>query len=420
MQSIKTGAGVYAGKNPPANAKWNYAVAPSNFYRITNVVPAESADFVEVEAGLFGSTKFDPVLLKEWFSVLKVGGELVVPASVGAAERLAGLMAGFFPENAWGPLRTINENGISFAVARKLRPALAPGDDISKWTFGIITNGKRNEAVEKILKSIRALRIPEYEVIVCGKYYDRKEPDVRYIEFTELDNKGWITKKKNLICEASRFENMVILHDRLVFAPDWYEGMRRFGNHFDAMSCVQITDNGLRAFDWYTQPPDLQVRTKRFRFWAPLLGGPLFEDVVYSEMGLHYDDWDPYVVMNGGLTILKRSVWEKAPWDESRFWNEAEDVDISHRISKIGGVVRFNPHSRCVTMFWRHCVTDLAERRKDGLGRRFERPSFAQALYNARYYFVQDYRRARVKITGRIKKNKTVMGLLRRSGLVKE
>ncbi|MCK4831001.1 hypothetical protein KA005_85615, partial [bacterium] len=265
---------------------------------------------------------------------------------------------------------------------QKRRSALAANDTMDSWTFGIITNGKRKETMEEILQSIHQQNIPNYEIIVCGTYFDRKEKNFRYIHFSEYDDKGWITKKKNLICEAACYENLIIIHDRIIFKVGWYKGMKQFGNYFDALSCIQVLNNNLRSFDWYTKPPNLQAPP----VYNSLLRATASKGVPRNEMGLHYDDWDPFVVMNGGLTILKRSLWRVVPWDENRFWNDAEDVDISHRIYQNGGVIRFNPYSRCETAFWRHSLISLAKRDPKRLGVDFDTDPLPYVIYNAKYY----------------------------------
>ncbi len=250
---------------------------------------------------------------------------------------------------------------------------------MDEWTFGIITNGKKKEQLARIIQSIRNQKIPHYEIIICGTYLETPGPDMVYIHFTEKDDKGWITKKKNLIAEKARYENMAIIHDRIYFNPGWYKGMQRYGNDFDVLSC-RITFNGERAFDWLTQlyPYD-DIRSTWF------LGGYL-----------DYKADDAWTYVDGGMIIMKKSAWKKAKWDEKLFWNQREDAKLSMDQHRKGIRIQFNPHASCKTLSFNHPISRLllVRNRKGRLvltgpwhlviGRR---------LYNAWQYFTYYLRR---------------------------
>ena len=177
-------------------------------------------------------------------------------------------------------------------ICKKLETTKKEGDDINKWTFGIITKGDRNEWMEEMITAIRAQKIPEYEIIVCGTYFDRKEQDFKYIPFVDRDDKGWITKKKNLIAKEAKYENLCILHDRIVLDKGWFNGVKKYGNAFDLLCNKQtLRGEGIRAGDWLT-------------YGYGTLDSP------YGISELRYDDWDKYVYMGGQLSILKKSIWE--------------------------------------------------------------------------------------------------------------
>ncbi len=324
-----------AGIAATANVK-NFYKTPDNLYSLKEEMPAESLDFV-FNDGLINSTKFYKVLLKEWFYLVKVGGYLIIrfiPNKLLDSEKLRqevgllfkdGAKIAFFESDKFGKTQT--------CIVQKKASIRIENDSIDKWTFGIVTNGKRMEQVEKLIESIRKQKVPYYEIIVCGTYFDRKEPDFRYIPFSEHDDKGWITRKKNIICENAKYENLMILHDRFVLGSEWFEGMKRYGNYFDALSCVQLTEEGWRAGDWIT---------------SCCSGLP---GVVAL---LDYRDWDKWGYLDGGLAIIKKSVWRHVKWDESLFWNQSEDVTMGHSLTAKGFLLRFNLHSSCKVPQWRH------------------------------------------------------------------
>jgi len=381
------GDGVFAGEDISRNHRWAYNEKPNNFYRIISVVPPETADYVLVDKGLFGSTKYDPILLKEWFYTTKLKGNIIVPVSdEQVAANLESLISGFYPKQALNIIRQEFDNKGKIFIIQKTKAALAENDNIDSWTFGIITNGKRNKAMEEIIQSIHQQQIPNYEIIVCGTYFNRREGNFRYINFTEHDERGWLTKKKNLIAEVAKHENLVIIHDRMVFQPGWHEGMKRWGNYFDALSCITLfkfLNAQLRAFDWLAHDPET-IKVPPVR--NPLLRAAGSRGVARSEMALHYDDWDRRVVMCGSMTIVKHSLWKLAPWDERLFWVNYDDVNISQRITDDGGTIRFNPYSRCETLYWGHCLISVAKRDSNKLSQEFEPNPIAHDFYNFKYY----------------------------------
>ncbi len=153
---------------------------------------------------------------------------------------------------------------------------------------------------------------------------------MRYIHFNEKDDLGWITRKKNLICENAQYDNIVILHDRIILDNKWYQGMVRFGNYFDVLSCKIYSKKNQRDVDWTT--------------W----GGPIF--LKHNNGILDYRDWDKYLYVDGAFYILKKRSWLQIKWDETYYWNQGEDIKLSHEWTKNGIVIRFNQFSKCVTL----------------------------------------------------------------------
>lgn len=185
-----------------------------------------------------------------------------------------------------------------------------------QWTFGIITGYQDIDRLSEILDNIHSLQIPEYEVLVVGGGrgdYSHFDENVKFIDFDESIKPLWITKKKNLICEISQFENIVLMHDYHVFDKDWYEKFKEFGTDWDICSCPQYLINGKRnPMDW-----SLWDKPDHGRAW-----------------GIEYDDWSQtqYMYISGGFFIVKKHVVLQEPLDELRGWNEEEDVEWSLRV----------------------------------------------------------------------------------------
>ena len=206
-----------------------------------------------------------------------------------------------------------------------------------QWTFGIVTGFEDYQRLDEILKSIRALSIPEYEIILIGggnSEFVVFAEDVRVIDFDESQKPKWITRKKNILVNEAKYDNIVLMHDYHVFDKDWYENFKYFGTEWDICSCPQYLITGARnPMDW-----SLWDKPGHGRAWS-----------------LNYDDWSQtqYMYISGGFFIVKKHVLQQEPLDESRGWNEEEDVEWSMRVRNkyvmkcnSGSVVRHNKWHR--------------------------------------------------------------------------
>ena len=84
------------------------------------------------------------------------------------------------------------------------------------FTFGIITNGTTDNFVETVVNSILAQNIPNFEIIIVGNS-GVKADNTRVIPFDETQRNMWITRKKNIITEEAKFDNIVYLILKLIY-----------------------------------------------------------------------------------------------------------------------------------------------------------------------------------------------------------
>lgn len=141
-------------------------------------------------------------------------------------------------------------------------------------TFGIITKSM-NENIDLIIESIEKQNIPNYEIIIVldepytekikykNCYVDsinskiRKEFLCCYKNYmynipAETMSKMILKYRKyNLISNVSRFDNIVLMNDYLIFDDDWYKGFKKFcrKNTFDFLT-NKIFNNKKRYIDW--------------------------------------------------------------------------------------------------------------------------------------------------------------------------
>jgi hypothetical protein len=178
------------------------------------------------------------------------------------------------------------------------------------FTFGIVTLYENTKQIEEVIQSIDALNIPNYEILLIGP---KNEQFKDAIEFDENVKQGWITRKKNVLVDSAKYDNVVVMHDYYTFDSDWYKNFLEFGDDWDVCSNAQLLINGKRHFtDWV--------------IWD----SPVFPR--YS--AIPYHDWSQTRCMyqSGGYMIVKKDFYKKFPMNEDMTWGSAEDVEWSLRM----------------------------------------------------------------------------------------
>jgi hypothetical protein len=322
-----------------------------NLFRFNQYANYETQNLIVID-GVLHQTKFARILLKELFWGLRVGGRLIIAPGSDENKQLAWRtrqwLFTLFDQDI--QIETALLEGKSVLLGIKLRRSLAENDQITRWSFGVITHGKNNNALLDFVSSVANQNIPEFEVIICGKWLPDlperlpKNVPVHFLSCKEYDEYGWITRKKNLICESANYENIAVFHDRYMLATDWYFGMIKYGNHFEVLSCKNQLTNGTRSEDWARYPGNALSRAS-----LPYATRRSFDNRTFPVM-MQYSDWDDQVYIPGGAIIIKRSIWMKCKWDERLFWMEKEDVVFSHEQIFKGILPRFNMNSVLITL----------------------------------------------------------------------
>lgn len=338
-------------------------------YHPTAILGSDGFDLLYAR-DMLGTTKFDPILLKEWFFLVQENGHLVIDYQPskhidftrletnmwhlwkgnyeivfhGAiTERQARIhttseLRSFIQDAEKLPPQTTQRTprtpkGYIRFICRKTGSTTIADDSISRWTFGIITNGVRLDLIEQIIASIKAQRIPHYEIILCGNYHEREESNIHYIPFNQRDDLGWISRKKNLIVLAAQYENLCIIHDRIAFDKEWYEGMKKWGNTFEHLTCLQYFE-GKRTNDWLLHE---KIEGIEYTFCSQL----------------DPRDWDQNACQGGQMHIVKKKYALECPWDESYMWGRPEDVKLTSDLYDSGRIIRCSPHSTMTTLLYK-------------------------------------------------------------------
>ena len=199
------------------------------------------------------------------------------------------------------------------------------------FTFGIVTGGRHNcretktddEIINRIYKIINTIiiqNIPNYEIIIVGGENKYEQFNcVNHIEFDEhtFNGKSWITKKKNLITQYSKYENIVFMHDYFSLDDKWYENMLLFNEPWEIMMNRIIDINGNRFHDWVLH-------------WDK-------HECLYSKqqetfLPHNVNNLTRYQYISGGYWIAKKHVMVNHKLDESIGWGDGEDVRWSEKV----------------------------------------------------------------------------------------
>ncbi|MDN5554334.1 hypothetical protein [Prevotella sp.] len=201
-------------------------------------------------------------------------------------------------------------------------------DDISEWSFGIISGGNNDEKLLSILASIEKQQIPHYEVLICGP-----KPSFELPEFVSfLDDSSFygediripISKKKNCIFSHAKYNNLVVIHDRIRLSDNWYAKMVEHGPCFDFL-CNKIVDkdyNQHRIYDWLD----------------------------FSHKLLPYNIWTENIYVSGGAYILKKDLVSTILLNPNLMWNEGEDTDFSRRCYLHGVVTTLDSNNYFISV----------------------------------------------------------------------
>lgn len=201
---------------------------------------------------------------------------------------------------------------------RKIEESLPLNDSITKWSFGIVSDGRKNERILQIVDRISKLKIPEYEVLICGPSPSNILPDfVKVIDDSDCYNdiRIPICKKKNKIITNAKFNNLVIIHDRIMFPLDWYEKISKYGNYFDTLS--------LKILDEVT----LTKNVNDYLLFSDETFG-VFKDINMFKK----KKWSSKLFIDGSIFIIKKHIALQNQLSDYLNWGEKEDVDFSKRL----------------------------------------------------------------------------------------
>lgn len=207
------------------------------------------------------------------------------------------------------------------------------------FTFGICATNSNKDLHNNIIDSIINLQIPNYEILLIGG--DINNDKAKCIDFDESIKSGWITKKKNILCQEAKYENIVLLHDYLVFHQNWYNGFKTFGDNWDVAMNVVLNSDGSRFRDWCLNPYDV----------IPPLG-----PINNREFFLPYNEkrFTQKMYISGAYWVAKTDFMLKNPLDETLIWAQSEDLRWSELV-RTKTEFKMNINSTVQCLKYKHC-----------------------------------------------------------------
>lgn len=191
---------------------------------------------------------------------------------------------------------------------------------MTKYLFGIITNGDRPVKLLKQIDSIRALGVEDYEIAVAGNPGDILPEGVRRIDMPDEAAAGKLGAMRNALCRSSDADIFVITDDDMIFVPDFVTGMGKSPDDWKVLCTRLLNRDGTRNWDWVTK------------------GGPRGHTLI------EYWETDPFLYCTGGRIIMRREVFDAVQWDGERGFNQEEDIDFSRRLQAAGYELRMNKY----------------------------------------------------------------------------
>lgn len=352
LEALDEGQALWIGALPPRfdMADGSAALDPGSDFRLpADCHQAYRAVFL-VEKNL-AAIKQWPLILDEALRAVTPGGILVVRMRQTALLSIFQL-ANFIEKWTRGAYRLLNQSGDGdhFILTLKLTHESRRSIGQASFSFGLVTDGRKPESVRAFVDSVLDLEsrhLAQTEILICGPSSVLNDlgalaAQVVLVEQPELfADKGWITRKKNMLVDAAAGETIVVAHDRYRLPRDFLQQMNDFGRDFDVAIPRQITIDGNPLPDWVTTSNPLNWTVPGW---------------------MEYGDYHPLAYVNGGVIIAKTDLLRETRWSEMLFWGQAEDIDLSRRLSDRGIVPRLARHIELVSETPRAGFLEVFER----------------------------------------------------------
>ena len=243
----------------------------------------------------------------------------------------------------------ISTDGIS-RVYKKTRPLLVEeSKGLDDWSFCIPTGPGDATLLNNLVRQILEYELPYKEILLCGKpgenfqYWD----DVRIVGEDIPAPPVHITKKKNVLAQEAKYQNLCILHDRVLLPNNFVEAIHKMEDLYPltAFQSICMVDRlGLLPMR-YSDFNCLIGQVKKG--WVNQFNKKEFDASINMVNFAYYtpNTFPLNSYATGSLYIVKKKLWSEVPQEETLFWADFEDVEYGIRLAEYGIPTIANPYT---------------------------------------------------------------------------
>lgn len=194
----------------------------------------------------------------------------------------------------------------------------------SGYSFGIITNGKRNEKLYRLIDTIASqdLAPDRYEVLVAGCVAELDHDiGLRTFPMEDAAEEGRLGAMRNVLGKSARFNKFVCLDDDFLLHPGWTQAVEAIGDDFDVATGIILNPDLSRYCDWVN----------------------IIEN--YTFLRSYSERFDKCQYVTGGYGIYKDYILSEHSWNDKLGFYQGEDVSFSRKLFNAGYKLKFIPRA---------------------------------------------------------------------------
>jgi glycosyltransferase involved in cell wall biosynthesis len=192
-----------------------------------------------------------------------------------------------------------------------------------KISYVMITNGQRAQTIELSIKSIsKNIRKDIDELIIVGNIDNIKfnEPFIKLIDEKKAAMNGEVSYLRNTGVKNTKNDIIVNLDDDILLPTSFTDKLLSYNKFDGSLTTKMFLINGGRYWD-----------------------RPCYDNGI--TFNIDYDSNSPNLFYTSCLIIRSREVCEKFPFDEKLKYYEAEDVEVSFRMTKNGHTINIDTNN---------------------------------------------------------------------------
>ncbi|MBF0171547.1 MAG: glycosyltransferase, partial [Nitrospinae bacterium] len=193
--------------------------------------------------------------------------------------------------------------------------------------FVIISGGARPASLARLVTSLREQEgLVEPEIVIVG--VAAPLPDgARLVPLPDEARRAAICRMRNAGIDATCGDPVILLDDDMEFTHGWWAAFAPRLGTADILGCRVVTPAGARWYDWS---------------WASRA------DPACPPRMMGYDETGPDAYLSGCFMAIKRAVFTRVRFDETRMNHQKDDVDFCHRAADAGFTLDVVPEATAV------------------------------------------------------------------------